>query len=364
MITGVRWLARPALAAVSVVSIAAGAVIAVHVWSFLHNSSAHGSALIRQERRAVAARAGCRAARRAARQDPRQPRGLLEVPALGLVAPVEQGTGSAVLNDAVGHVRASSWPGHPGTAVFSAHDVTWFSGISRLRPGDVIRYASPCGTYTYRVTAHRVVRAGYPVYNTVTPSLVLDTCYPLDALYLTQQRYLVYANLVAASPAARPVRHRAGPPRLAVPAPPALAAQGLGLRQNEAPLGTLSVAGSPSPGWRQGNAPLRSEAAALAAYFGVLRSAEQGRRGWWADLAPAVPVPAAAGLWGGQVSGYGRRLDVRLLVRGGRTVGAVLTTVLTTAGSARPGTYRLRVTETATQAGTLLVTGFSMRPGS
>lgn len=38
----------------------------------------------------------------------------------------------------------------------------------------------------YRVTAHRIVRAGSSVYTTSAERLVLETCYPFTALYLTE----------------------------------------------------------------------------------------------------------------------------------------------------------------------------------
>ena len=38
--------------------------------------------------------------------------GLLVIPAIGLTAPVEEGTDDAQLNVAVGHVPTSVWPGH------------------------------------------------------------------------------------------------------------------------------------------------------------------------------------------------------------------------------------------------------------
>ena len=56
-----------------------------------------------------------------------------------------------------------------------------------------------------------------------------------------------------------------------------------------------------------------------------------------------------------------RRLDVVLRVHGGRMLGAVLTTVVSTGDSVRPGSYRVRVTE-AVSGGMLLVSGFAMRP--
>ena len=354
------------LVAASIACMAVGILIAAQIGWFFRSSAIRGAALIHQERQAIAAAtvspAACRAwAGGAASDSGGRPRGLIEAPALGLVAPVQQGTGDALLSDAVGHVPASAWPGRLGTSVFAAHDVTWFSGIDRLKSGDEIRYVTPCRTYTYRVTSHRVVPTGYPVYNTATPSIVLDTCYPLDALYLTSTRYLVYATLSMTSLTSAPPTPRPSSAQLTVPAPEALARQGLALDQNYGPLGILRITGSPSPGWRQTSAPLEAEATALTAYFGVIRSAEQGQRTWWADLAPSVPVSTAAGLWDGGIKSYDAAIEVTLRVQGNQTLGAVLSTILTTAHSARPGTYVLTVTETVT--GTeLVVSAFTMRP--
>jgi sortase A len=369
-----RWAPRILLTA-SIAALVAGTAIAAQIGWFLHDSSVHGAALIHQFRQAMAAEsfppAACQhtavgrapAHRRAGRGGSDLAAGLLEIPALGLVAPVRQGASDAVLKNSVGHVRASVWPGRPGASVLSAHDVTWFSRIGSLNRSDVIRYLTPCRAYTYRVTSHRVVQAGYRLYNSATPTMILETCYPLDALYLTGARYLVFAVLASTAPtpqAAAPPRRPAAP-ALTVPAPRALAAQGLSLRRNQAPLATLSLSGAASLAWRQTNAPLRAEASALAEYFGLIRSAGQQRQRWWADLAPSVPVSAAAGLWGGQIAGYDRRIAVRLRVRGDRILGATLTAVLTTSGSARPGSYRLKLSESVTHRGELLVSGLRMR---
>lgn len=340
---------------------AAGIAIGAHIGWFLLSSSEHGAALVRQERNSIAA------AGRAGKVDAcatlpgaRAPRGLLEVPVLGLQAPVLQGTSDAVLNEAVGHDPASAWPGSPGTSVLSAHDVTWFSSIGRLRTGNVIRYVTPCRTYVYQVTSHDIVAAGSAVYTTAAARIVLDTCYPFNALYLTGTRYLVYADLTEAIPT-HPLSAR--PPGGAVPrvpAPAPLAAQGLGLGQNNAPLGTLGLTGSPSPAWRQSNAPLNDEAAALAAYFGVVRSAEQARSSWWASLAPSVPASAAGPLWNGTLTSYGTAVKIGLRVDGSTMKGATVSAVVT-AGPA--GAYDLTVDEQV-RGGDLFVTGFAMRPAA
>ena len=369
-----RPTARDVIAGAGILSICAGIGIVAQIGAFYHHSSTAGHNLVSQERKEIARAAASPGACQtrlgvvggggawsaalgsgAEASGDQRTYGLLEAPALGMVAPVLQGTGDSVLSDAVGHDPASVWPGQAGTTVLSAHDVTWFSRIAQLKPGNEIRYVTPCRTYTYRVTSHAVVTAGSPVYGSKTTRLVLDTCYPFDALFITSTRYLVYADLISTAPthamAARPGRW----PPPSVPAPARLAAQGLDLADNPAPLGTLRLTGSPAREWRQSSAPLEFEAAALAEYFGIVRSAAQEKRTWWADLAPSLPASAAGALWGGQLKSYDSKLLITLHVTGARPVKATLTATVTVTGPGGLGSYRLTVTETV-RAGKVLVT--------
>ena len=369
-----RPSAHDALAGAGILAICAGIGIVAQIGAFYHHSSAAGRNLVSQEReeiaRAAASPGACQTRLGAAggggawsaaldsgaeSSGGQRTYGLLEAPALGMVAPVLQGTGDSVLSDAVGHDPASVWPGQAGTTVLSAHDVTWFSRIGRLKPGDGIRYVTPCRTYTYRVTSHAVVTAGSPVYGGKTARLVLDTCYPFDALFITSTRYLVYTDLISAAPTHARAGRPGSWPAPAVPAPARLAAQGLDLAHNPAPLGTLRLTGSPARAWRQSSAPLQFEAAALAEYFGIVRSAAQEKRAWWADLAPSVPASATGPLWGGQLKSYTSWLVVTLRAAGTRPVSAELTATVTVSGANGSGSYHLTVTETV-RAGKLLVT--------
>src|ERR1700722_6370823 len=389
-----RPSAHIVLTGTGILAVGAGIGIAVHIAAFYYHSSTAGRDLVGQERKEIAWAGSslvCQAPLGAASGVVRRsvaltsgalpsgdeasgaerpgaegsggqgPHGLLEAPALGLVAPVLQGTGDSVLGDAVGHDPASAWPGQPGTSVLSAHDVTWFSRIGKLKAGNEIRYVTPCRTYTYKVTSHVIVAAGSPVYSTGTARLVLDTCYPLDALYITSTRYLVYADLIGSAPTYTAAAASESWPPPAVPAPARLKAQGLDLADNPAPLGTLRLTGSPSRAWRQSSAPLQFEAAALAEYFGLIRSAAQERRAWWADLAPSVRTSAAGALWGGRLMSYRSLLVITLHVTGTRPGAATLTATVTVAGQGRPGSYKLTVTETV-RAGKLLVTRAQLTP--
>jgi sortase A len=125
--------------------------------------------------------------------------GILSIPSLNLKAPVEEGTDDAELNVAVGHDPQSVWPGVNGAAVFLAHDVSYFVHLNALKAGDVITYQTACNTVKFVVSSQQIVAAGSAVSNTTNASLVLDTCYPPNALFFTPKRLLVRATEVSAA---------------------------------------------------------------------------------------------------------------------------------------------------------------------
>jgi LPXTG-site transpeptidase (sortase) family protein len=154
--------------------------------------------------------------------------GILHIPALNLTAPVEEGTDDQELNVAIGHDPQSVWPGVDGAAVFLAHDVSYFVHLNELKPGDVITYQTACNTVKFTVSTQQIVAAGSDVSNTTGPSLVLDTCYPPNALFFTSQRLLVRATEISAatkgtklSPT-KALDSEANTVNYSVPAPPAL----------------------------------------------------------------------------------------------------------------------------------------------
>lgn len=128
--------------------------------------------------------------------------GRVVIPSLDLTAPLIQGTSLGILAHAAGHLTGSVLPGQTGTAVIAAHDVTYFHHIDALKPGQTIEVTTSQGYFTYKVTGHQVVTVGTNVANTYYPSLVLETCYPLNALTLVNHRYLVSAVLSSSTLAA------------------------------------------------------------------------------------------------------------------------------------------------------------------
>ena len=272
-------------------------------------------------------------------------RGLLEIPELGVVAPVLQGTGDGQLAVAVGHDPYSVWPGAKGTAVFLAHDVSYFAHIDKLSIGDQIQYVTPCTTYTYKVSGHHVVPQGSPVYATPGRTILLGTCWPTDALWYTPYRLLVTAaeTSVVTNVHKHSVKKSRLPDELRVPVPAALEAQGLTLTTNSILIGTMTATGSPAKGWEQSPAPMDVEGAALTAYFAGVHSLAQDRPDWWRSIAPTATMPAA--LVSTQISQYLTRLDVTISVTGESPTSVQLSAEVGIAGGPDPGTYTMTVVE-------------------
>jgi sortase A len=272
--------------------------------------------------------------------------GILSIPAINLHAPVEEGTDDPELNVAVGHDPQSVWPGVDGAAVFLAHDVSYFVHLNALEPGDVITYATACNTVKFEVSAQQVVPAGSPVSSSADPSLVLDTCWPPNALFFTPDRLLVRATEVGAAtkgthldPGAQFIK-TVQDTDFHTSAPPALQSQGLTLEQNEAPMGTMNLVGA-SQAFAQSPEPLSLEAAALETYFGGLHAVAQGQAVWWSALAPGVPMPPT--LAGASVSGHDSPLDVEIDSVDGGASQVILRTTVTLSGGSTPGTHAMTV---------------------
>jgi LPXTG-site transpeptidase (sortase) family protein len=272
--------------------------------------------------------------------------GILSIPAIKLQAPVEQGIDDAELNVAVGHNPDSVWPGLNGASVFLAHDVSYFVHLNNLKPGDVITYQTACSTVQYKVSGSEIVQAGSPVYNTPSsPTIVLDTCWPPNALFFTSQRYLVRATEVTGAVVGSTltkgkqlVTSSASYAYQSV-APPDLVAQGLELDHgNYAPMGTMQLVNS-SVAFAQSPGPLTLEHAALNTYFGGWHAGAQRQTAWWSALAPGVAMPPQLS-GAGQNPHYNSTLNVEIdSDRNGNPSQVVLHTTLTVSGGSAPGNY-------------------------
>ncbi len=330
----------------SLAAIAAGLAIGAHVAWFYLRLDHQGGALVAQEKKLIR-----QAAQHPTRSCPgpsneaSSPQGLLQAPSIGMEAPVLSGTGDAQLNVAVGHLSSSVWPGQPGTSLMAAHDVSYFSRINDLAHGSTIVFSTPCRTYVYKVFGSQVIRTGTPVYSDPSKAqIVLETCYPLNALFIAPQRYLVWANLSAVVSSGRALAPPTPtPPAPQVPAPPELARQGLGLANNNVQLGALELQGEPDPLWQQSPAPMADEAALIGSYDAAVRSAEQQQPDWWQSLTAGVTFSSSDPLHGGTITEYTEALTPTLQVQGDHFLGAFVHAGVKIEGGPSPGPYTIDV---------------------
>jgi LPXTG-site transpeptidase (sortase) family protein len=264
-------------------------------------------------------------------------RAVLTIPAIGLTAPVLEGTDGPALDVGVGHLNGSRWPDEGGTEVLEAHNVTFFTHLPSLNRGDLITITSRCRSWTYRVQSGVTVAAGAPVPNLAAPTLVLVTCSPTNALYYTNKRYVVTAPLVRAANAAptlppAPVEHA-----VQASIPNALTARELGPNANGIYLGKLT-AHDPYQKYSVGVLGQAEQAEHLLVAARI--AAQENRRDWWRVLAPEVPWPSALLLAYGSWTGA---LDISLDVPHGVLTGGQLTGHLTGRNGTRAITVALNV---------------------
>lgn len=101
-----------------------------------------------------------------------------------------------------GQYIGSMIPGDLGTTLIGGHNMPSFGKIYYLEPGDEVKVHTHYGDYTYQVTEVKIANYKDPSINTklgdrTKRSLILYTCYPLDAIGLTPERVFVSADYVS-----------------------------------------------------------------------------------------------------------------------------------------------------------------------
>ncbi|MGO8877340.1 MAG: class D sortase [Acidimicrobiales bacterium] len=294
-----RWRTSLLMALGALMLLAAALGAAYPLW-WEHHSSSVGGSLVKSYgalpsgRGAARPAATCMASPRPSAT--KAAAGLVRIPALSLTAPVLNGLSDGVLAVAAGHDPASPWPGGLGESVLESHDVSYFSEIGKLTAGADVVWIDHCQELTFRVIGHEILNPGDLIYPPAGGrGLALITCYPTDALFYTPERFVLLTALVAtkratATPGPLPVVT----PRVRVPAPPGLVAQGLQLANSGVLVGYLRLSGSPSAAWAEGPASLDLETLALESYIGAEKAIARHDTSWWRDLAvPDVAMPSA-----------------------------------------------------------------------
>lgn len=122
--------------------------------------------------------------------------GRIELPRLGLSAPVVEGTSGRALRRGVGHVENTAYPGERGNVGLAGHRDTWFRALKGVERGDLIRVRTPDGSFAYAVESFRIVDPGRGdlLEETGHPRLTLVTCYPFRWVGPAPRRFVVFAR--------------------------------------------------------------------------------------------------------------------------------------------------------------------------
>lgn len=107
----------------------------------------------------------------------------IQIPAIGVDAPIVQGDGWEQLKKGVGQHIGSADPGDKGNVVLSAHNDIFgeiFRDLDRLQPGDEITIYTNQRAYSYIVSDSKVVEPTQVdiMDSTSQPTLTLISCYP------------------------------------------------------------------------------------------------------------------------------------------------------------------------------------------
>jgi len=125
---------------------------------------------------------------------------VLRVPALGIEAPVLEGTSDAALNRGVGHIEGSAEPGEAGNVGIAGHRDGFFRALKDVKLGEVLdlerRTSAGIKSEQYKVERISVVE---PTDTSVLKAtdeatLTLVTCYPFYFVGSAPQRFVVQAK--------------------------------------------------------------------------------------------------------------------------------------------------------------------------
>jgi sortase A len=128
--------------------------------------------------------------------------GKIEIPALGLKAPITADYDVESLRKGVGHIPGTAIPGGLGTVGLAGHRDSYFRSLRRIAPKMDIRLTDRTGTYHYIVDSTEVVLPErVQVLDMVErPELTLITCFPFEYVGAAPKRFIVHAHLLSASP--------------------------------------------------------------------------------------------------------------------------------------------------------------------
>lgn len=124
----------------------------------------------------------------------------IEIPKIDVNLPVYFGDTLEILKKGVGHSSGSYFPGEGGSIIYMGHNsAKVFRRFSELQIGNQITVKTSYGEYTYEIYDMQLIKETevdkLPIQKE-REILMVYTCYPFRNIGYTDQRYVVYAELV------------------------------------------------------------------------------------------------------------------------------------------------------------------------
>lgn len=125
--------------------------------------------------------------------------GTINIPTINKTFNIFEGTESKQLDKGVGHYVKSVMPGLSDNSVLAGHRDTVFAELGKVKLGELIKIRVRGGSFTYKVSAIRIVDKNDRTVIVPTPeaTLTLSTCYPFTYIGNAPKRYIVSAKLIS-----------------------------------------------------------------------------------------------------------------------------------------------------------------------
>lgn len=122
----------------------------------------------------------------------------LKIPSIGVELPIYYGKTMDLLKNGVGHDNSSYFPGEGGSIVMMGHNYNRLLGkLPDVKVGDLVQVVTNYGEFNYTIYNTQVVEETetnkVPI-QVAQEILMIYTCWPINNIGYTTQRYVVYAK--------------------------------------------------------------------------------------------------------------------------------------------------------------------------
>lgn len=128
--------------------------------------------------------------------------GEVNIPQVKINIPLYYGDSNEILALGAGMYPNSKFPGEVGTTIIGGHNQPTFGKIYYLKTGEQFEIKTSYGEFTYEIISTQVIQANDPMVmaelgQSKAAHAFLYTCYPLDAIGLAAQRFVVIGKQVS-----------------------------------------------------------------------------------------------------------------------------------------------------------------------